>query len=162
VYYYKDAHGYIRDARDGKRLVDTVPKDERTTKQKVKDSFKELRTKGYFARMNYMCCSGCVWASIDEKVEKVVFYHKQDNDAYSGDWLKEGKILWIAWNGDPNEIIEVFEANKLIVIWNGSEDCRIGLVEPSYNMYNTVTYTKYVADKNAQLEHGEELVVSNF
>jgi len=55
-----------------------------TTKEKITKAFKEIRKNGYFARQNFLCCQSCGWASIPEqKVEKAVFYHRQDNESFN-------------------------------------------------------------------------------
>lgn len=81
---------------------------------KVRSAFGKLRRKGYFARMNYECCSSCAWASIPEdKTEKVIFYNQQSEDVW-----KDGKImgmLYLQWAGDKGEIAEVFQECGLIV-----------------------------------------------
>ena len=56
-------------------------------KDRLKAAFKQLRsTPSVFARMNFMCCTGCGCAAIPEDKALYVFYHAQDNEhAWDGD-----------------------------------------------------------------------------
>lgn len=83
-------------------------------------AFKDLRKKGYFARMNFLCCQSCAWKAVPQDAEKVVFYHDQDADN-----LKEGMDLYLAWSGDANEIINILSRRGLICEWNGDAGKRI-------------------------------------
>jgi hypothetical protein len=102
-----------------------------TDRQRVTEAFKELRKKGYFARMNHLCCQSCGWAYMsDEQSEKAVFYHRQDHDTA---WDEENNLeerygLYLAWAGDGKEITEVLEKHGLKVEWNGSDNTRIKVV----------------------------------
>ena len=83
-------------------------------------AFKDLRKKGYFARMNFLCCQSCAWKAVPQDAEKVVFYHDQDAEN-----LKEGGDLYLAWSGDANHIINILSRRGLICEWNGDNSKRI-------------------------------------
>lgn len=91
-------------------------------KEKISKSFAQLRKMGYFARMNFWCCSTCAWADVpEEKSDKVIFYHNQDNDS-----LKESGSTYLAWaSPNPQEIIDVLKNNGLTVEWDGKSGTRI-------------------------------------
>lgn len=95
-----------------------------TTKQKITQSFRDLRKAGYFARQNFWCCQGCGWSAIpEESKHKAVFYHRQDTESFDGKELK--RPLHLAWDGDGHEIAGILRNNGLSVEWNGSPDTRI-------------------------------------
>jgi hypothetical protein len=74
-------------------------------------AFAALRKAGYFARQNFQCCQGCGWAAVpDDKGEKAVFYHRQDNDSR----LRGGKFH-LAWSGDQHEICRILTENGVTV-----------------------------------------------
>jgi hypothetical protein len=88
---------------------------------KLNKAFKELTEKGYFAKQNFSCCQSCGWAEIDDdKSDKVVFYHQQDNDN-----LKETGKCYLSWAGDGHVIVEVLNRHGILTNWNCSEDTRI-------------------------------------
>lgn len=90
-------------------------------KTKITEAFKDLRKLGYFARQNYKCCQTCGWAAIPEdKGEKAVFYHSQDNTQ-----LLETGSTHLAWAGDGDEICRVLNKHDIATIWNGSDATRI-------------------------------------
>jgi len=92
-----------------------------TTKQKITKAFRDLRKEGYFARQNFWCCQSCGWAAIpEEKSEKAVFYHRQDNEGFI-----KGDDLNLAWCGDGNLIKSILEKNELEVEWDGTNEKRI-------------------------------------
>ena len=90
-------------------------------KSRITEAFKELRKLGYFARQNFLCCQSCAWSEVpNEKSEKVVFYHNQDNDNLKS----EGKCH-LAWSGDGNEIVSVLNKHGVKTEWDGSSNTRI-------------------------------------
>ena len=90
-------------------------------KSRITKAFSELRKLGYFARQNFLCCQSCAWAEVPEnKSEKVVFYHNQDNDNLKS----EGKCH-LAWSGDGNEIVSVLNKHGVKTEWDGSSNTRI-------------------------------------
>jgi hypothetical protein len=103
-------------------------------------AFKALRRKGYFAKQNFMCCQSCGWKEIAELgYEKAVFYHAQDKDLY-----KEGYDLFLAWDGDGHEIVNVLQHYGLEVIWTGALCHRIQVKNASI--------VKYQPKKNLQVQ----------
>lgn len=83
-------------------------------------AFRELRKAGYFAKQNFTCCQTCAWAEVPDGVEKVVFYHQQDNES-----KKQGEPFYLAWSGDGHEIQRILKKNGVKTKWSGSEDKRI-------------------------------------
>lgn len=89
-------------------------------KAKIRKSFAQFRRMGYFARQNFMCCQTCAWAEIPKnESKKAVFYHNQDSED-----ILSGK-LHVAWSGDGDEIVKVFNSNGLFVSWAGVNKSRI-------------------------------------
>ncbi len=87
----------------------------------LREAFRTFRKNGYFARMNFWCCQTCGWSEVpDEKSDKVVFFHNQDNDT-----LKDNGYTYLAWAGDGNEIKTILEAHDIEVEWDGSDGTRI-------------------------------------
>ncbi len=90
---------------------------------KLTKAFKALRKAGYFARQNFWCCQTCGWADVpEEKEDKVVFYHAQDNDD-----RKKGQPFHVAWSGDGHEICRIFQEAGITTTWDGSGNKRIQL-----------------------------------
>jgi len=96
------------------------------TKTQVDNAFAKLKAAGYFAEQNFWCCQSCGWNAIPEGVDKVVFYHEQDNEAWDnyGCHALSDK-LYLAWSGDCREIREILESEGLVVEHDGSDDSRI-------------------------------------
>jgi len=70
-------------------------------------AFSALRKAGYFARQNFTCCQTCGWAAVpEEKGEKAVFYHNQDNHN-----KLRGRSFHLAWAGDQVEICRILNEN---------------------------------------------------
>lgn len=111
-----------------------------TDKARIGRAFRALRARGYFARQTFWCCQSCGWSAIPEgKDKKVVFYHKQDADAFKTHptWRRGGSptatlhsTLYLAWAGNGTEIVEALRAEGLTVTWDGNDLTRIG-VEPT-------------------------------
>jgi hypothetical protein len=90
-------------------------------KSKITDAFKELRKLGYFARQNFQCCQTCAWAAVpNEKGERAVFYHNQDNSE-----LRSTGECHLAWSGDGKEIVSVLNKHGIQIEWDGSSNKRI-------------------------------------
>ncbi len=90
-------------------------------KSRITEAFKELRKLGYFARQNFLCCQSCAWYAVpEEKSEKVVFYHSQDNDSL----MRKGKCH-LAWSGNGTEIVSVLNKNGVKTEWDGNSNTRI-------------------------------------
>ena len=97
---------------------------EMTRDERINNAFKELRKLGYFARQNFMCCQTCGWAEVpDDKANRAVFYHRQDTEHFN----RNGE-LYLAWDGDGNEIIKTFQSVGLTTEWDGSSDTRIKVI----------------------------------
>ena len=90
-------------------------------KSMITAAFKDLRKLGYFARQNFWCCQTCGWASVPEdKADKVVFYHEQDNSQ-----LRATGECHLAWAGNGNEIVSVLNKHGIQTDWDGSDNQRI-------------------------------------
>ena len=90
-------------------------------KSKITEAFKELRKLGYFARQNFLCCQTCAWHGVpDEKGERAVFYHNQDNES-----LKSDGKCHLAWSGNGTEIVSVLNKHGVKTEWDGSSNKRI-------------------------------------
>lgn len=87
----------------------------------ITKAFKELTKLGYFAKENHSCCSSCGRSEVPEdKRDKVVFYHMQDN------WkLKENGSCYLTWSGDAKEICDVFAKHDISTEWDGDKGTRI-------------------------------------
>ncbi len=84
-------------------------------------AFVALQKAGYYARENHQCCGSCGWTAIpNDKLDNVVFYHKQDAEA-----LEKYGNCYLSWNGDPDEIIDILNSNGIRTEWNGDEFERI-------------------------------------
>lgn len=98
------------------------------TKEKVNWAFKELRKKGYYARQNYWCCQTCAWNDVpDNRADKVVFYHRQDAEAWDGKELS--KDLYLAWQGDCKEIVQILNDCGLKTDHDGTNQHRIKVLK---------------------------------
>ena len=99
-----------------------------STRDKVDMAFEKLNEMGYFAEQDFWCCQTCAWNDIDdEDLEKVVFYHNQDNDSWGGtDELVRG--LYLSWSGDADEIIGVLNDCGLRTRWSGEVNSRIKIL----------------------------------
>ena len=86
-----------------------------TVRSKIRKAFAILRKKGYFARMNFMCCSTCALYEI--KNDKFVFFHHQDNYAFNESG--ECTIRYGSTVTDANEIYTVLKSVGLTVDWDG-------------------------------------------
>lgn len=89
--------------------------------EKLNKALRELRKIGYEAKRHFWCCNSCGSADFFSRgVSKFVFMHQQAEEAFK----KSGKA-YFAWEGDGQEIVDVFEKNGLIVDWNGTEERKI-------------------------------------
>lgn len=88
---------------------------------RLNQAFKELRKNGYFARQNFLCCSSCGWSAIPEgKDDKAVFYHNQESES-----KKQGNPIYLCWDGNGNEIVQIFHNNGIETEWTGTKETRI-------------------------------------
>ena len=84
-------------------------------------AFTALRKKGYFAKQNFWCCQTCAWAGVpNDKVDKAVFYHNQDNDR-----KRQGVSFHLGWSGDGKEICDTFKEHGVETDWDGDGNKRI-------------------------------------
>jgi hypothetical protein len=91
------------------------------SKENLNKAFRDLRKHGYFARQNFLCCQSCGWAEVpDNKSDKVVFYHTQDNDD-----LQRSGSCHLAWSGNGQEIVEIFHKHGITVEWDNSLNTRM-------------------------------------
>jgi hypothetical protein len=96
------------------------------TKKDVSKVFRALRQLGYYAKQDFACCLTCGWAEVPEGEEKVVFYHHQDSDAFKKGILV--RPLYLAWQGNANEIYNAITSNNLEYEHDGSENKRIAIL----------------------------------
>lgn len=110
-------------------------------RNRIAKAFKELRKRGWFARMNFWCCQSCGCSAVPDKAKnKFVFYHNQDADSINDEgnigvgwrWRRSGHltdevVLYLTHGegGDGREIVEVLNANGLDASWNGNNNTRI-------------------------------------
>lgn len=91
----------------------------------LSDGFRTLRAIGYFAEENFWCCQTCGCASVPKKfAKKYVFYHEQDADR-----IPEEHSVYLAWDGQADEIRDVFQTLGLQVEHDGSKSTRIRVYE---------------------------------
>ncbi len=99
-----------------------------THKDRVTAAFKALRKLGYVARQHLACCSSCGSYELGEIIEarggdldtaKVVWYHRQDAEAFENGMLTRN--LMLRWSGDAAEIKRVLETQGLLAIHNGDD-----------------------------------------
>jgi hypothetical protein len=106
--------------------------------ERIKDAFEVLREHGYFAQQDWWCCQSCgVTAVPDEACDdgqwRYVFYHGQDTQNIA-DALREGRRpqCYLSWAGAGEEIAAEMRAAGLDVEWDGSDDRRICVPEPTH------------------------------
>ena len=96
----------------------------REAKTVLKNTFRQLRKEGWFARMNFKCCQSCGWSEVPDDKENVVFYHNQDND----DLNRRGEV-YLAHSGKTERLVDLLKENSigtgLVVDWNGSDSSRV-------------------------------------
>jgi hypothetical protein len=106
-------------------------------------AFADLFELGYFAPVDFsetQCCQSCAWYAVPDGVEKVVFWHQQDDErAFGGTWevneweeeeyVRGGdnlvKDLYLAWAGDASEIVAALRKYDLLVEEPPDESQRI-------------------------------------
>jgi hypothetical protein len=100
----------------------------------ITKAFKELRKKGWVARMNFTCCGSCGCAELESKYglkddDKFVFFHQQGFDH-----LKEYGKVHLVWGGtveDGGELVDILDKFGLFPVWNGSVDRTVRIHLPS-------------------------------
>lgn len=107
----------------------------------LRAAFAELRKMGWFARMNYWCCSTCAnydaatklkEKGIDEEDMKIVFWHNQDDDAFrvggrswhnntpkTDDLGSTLHLKFTAGRGTAFEVVGVLVKHGLNAYWSG-------------------------------------------
>ena len=100
---------------------------QKTDKQLFNEVFRELRKKKIFAKQNFLCCQTCAWSSVPSEEENVVFYHNQDKSSFDSNGYLNS-IIYLAWRGNTDVIIEAFKSKGFKVQWNGSDLNRIGIL----------------------------------
>ena len=94
---------------------------QQTGRRRLSAAFKTLRSKGWFARMNFECCTTCGWAVADKTgKENVVFFHSQSNDR-----LEENGQCYLHWQGDAKTLITVLERHGIKTTWDEDENTAI-------------------------------------
>ena len=95
---------------------------DKSDRERIALAFKEIRKAGYFARMNFRCCSDCGYAAIpDEYREKFIFFHNQDLvsfDTYGG-IRTDG--LWFGWAGSAPFLVGILNKFGLKATWDGNK-----------------------------------------
>jgi uncharacterized protein (TIGR02996 family) len=86
-------------------------------RNRVKWAFVAIRPYGYFARMNFWCCNSCAWASVPLDKCDVVFFHRQDNEAFINGNIKKGYPLFLSWRGCPDLVLAALTAAGLRVTY---------------------------------------------
>jgi hypothetical protein len=93
--------------------------------RRLRSAFKQLRSRGYLARSGrWICCTNCGHAELAKQSTngKWVFWHDQSHDN-----LNEHARVYLAWNGDGDEICAALRETGLTVEWNGKEQMAIGV-----------------------------------
>ena len=114
------------------------------TRELVIDAFKELRSKGFMARANYLCCQSCAGYALAEDAKKriangktvngVYFWHRQDEEDYEefghlfiayGDVEVEGKTYGLSTEQVGLALVTALVKRGVHVQWNGNTNRRI-------------------------------------
>lgn len=94
-------------------------------KNNINKAFRILRKNGYIAKQNFSCCQSCGRYELnklygEEKCKKLVFYNIQDTDLFK----KTGE-LYLSWNGNGEEICNIFIECGLNVTLNRCDSGKI-------------------------------------
>lgn len=87
-------------------------------KRKVNELFKLFRKEGFVARQNFLCCSTCALAQLEDegKASKYVYYHSQDGDRFK----EEGNRVALRYDSEYGEDLATIAMEAgFIVNWNG-------------------------------------------
>lgn len=90
------------------------------TRERIKRAFRALRGKGYFARIGWQCCTSCGVAALPEGTERYAFCHRQDDEGINSD-----AGAYVAWGGDPLEIIHALSSEGLETEHDGTPTMKI-------------------------------------
>lgn len=94
-------------------------------RDRIRSAFRRLRSRGFVARMNFSCCSGCACAELEHLGVKagddVAYYHEQDAEAFDdrGMIAERGGSLMIRHSGDTYAIVGALSWAGLHVEWDG-------------------------------------------
>ena len=90
-----------------------------SNKYKLSHAFKYLRTLGYTARVNFQSSRSNAWYELDTKgkSDKCVFFTTQERENYL-----DGKPIYLAWNGDGDEICQALGLYDIQSSWDGDKD----------------------------------------
>jgi hypothetical protein len=89
-------------------------------RNKIKKAFLGLRKWGYFAEMDFECCTSCAHAAIPEGTTKYIYYNRQTTEF----WRQSGK-LELSWGGDSIEIVWQLRKAGLNVWHDGKQQAFI-------------------------------------
>jgi len=100
----------------------------------IRKAFAKLRTKGWVARMNFMCCGSCGCAELENKYglkdgDKFVFYHGQGNDNLKANGRVN--LIWGATVEDGGDLVDILDEFGLLPVWNGSTNRTIRIHLPN-------------------------------
>jgi hypothetical protein len=90
------------------------------TRRLITRAFRNLRSRGFFAKQNWYCCQSCGCAALPVGTTRWAFYHAQDADS-----LREDGSVFLSWGGDGHTIVKALEGVGLRVEWDGTESRRI-------------------------------------
>jgi hypothetical protein len=97
----------------------------RSARERMKEAFRDLRSKNYICKGNFSCCGSCGSGELADAMlagGKVgyVFWDHQRNDAWAGDELtSELYLLWDTADGDASVIVRALKAAGLKVVHDG-------------------------------------------
>jgi hypothetical protein len=121
----------------------------------LKRAFATLRSRGYIARMNFLCCASCAGAELANRVAGMsvdkrarvrggIFYDRQDGERLEGGfgfstlYINYGEIVTGTPEGTHRtpvpsvevgkELVAVLEAEGLEVEWSGNPDHSVKLI----------------------------------
>lgn len=129
-----DAAGYIEEA---KRFREGVSAEARINllpslipeyiRIKLDSLFSRFSENGWYAQQHFEDCQGCGFRRAEQECEgkPIVFYHWQDTESMveSSDWS-----LYLAYRGDPHELIKMIVAEGIDYEWDGSDEKRIKII----------------------------------
>lgn len=102
-------------------MADTI---EMSDRERIGEAFKVWRKlTGGRARGSFACCGSCGHAELsgmDDGERSFVFWHRQDDRAFSGDELTDS--LWIKHDAQPEELellVELLRMAHLVSSWTG-------------------------------------------
>lgn len=99
-------------------------------RHEIVEALRKLEDKGYVIEPNYSCCSNCSVHELSqeygEDLEKFVYWHEQNEEAFDYDYNKELiNTLHLGWGGDGREIVNVLRKAGIQTDWEGHPDYKI-------------------------------------